>query len=77
VTRESPRNQSYVRKVFRAPEDSPFAVLWADGHADTLSISKLYFSNRDGTEVRVLPYDMKGEWATPKRIFPRDRADPK
>ena len=72
VTRNSPRNHSYVRKVFGAEPDSPFAVLWADGHADKLSISRLYFSNRDGTKVLLLPYDMKGQFATPKTVkFPK------
>ncbi len=68
LTRKSPRNHSYVRKVFGAPADSPFAVLWADGHPDKLSISRLYFANRDGTEVRGLPYDMQDDYATPVAV---------
>ncbi len=72
VTRNSPRNHSYVRKVFNAPPDSPFAMLWADGHPDKLSISRLYFTNCDGSKVRRLPYDMKGEFATPETVkFPK------
>ena len=71
VTRDSPRNHSYVRKVFGAEPDSPFAMLWADGHADKLSVSRLYFANRDGTKVRRLPYDMQDEFATPETVeFP-------
>ncbi len=71
VTRKSPRNHSYVRKVFGATPDAAFAVLWADGHADKLSISRLYFTNREGTRVRCLPYDMKGDYATPEVVtFP-------
>ena len=42
-------------------------MLWADGHADKLSVSRLYFANRDGTQVRRLPYDMPEEFATPKK----------
>ena len=72
VTRNSARNQSYVRKVFNAEPDSPFAVLWADGHADKLSVSRLYFANRDGTIVRRLPYDMKGDFATPETVKSSD-----
>jgi hypothetical protein len=68
VTRNSPRNHSYVRKAFGAAADSPFAMLWADGHADKLSVSRLYFANRDGTQVRCLPYDMDGEFATPEVV---------
>jgi hypothetical protein len=65
VTRNSPRNHSYVRKVLNAEPDSPFFMLWADGHADKLSVSRLYFANRDGTQVRRLPYDMDGQFANP------------
>ena len=68
VTQDSPRNNSYVRKVFNAEPDSPFAMLWADGHADKLSVSRLYFANRAGTKVRRLPYDMKDDFATPETI---------
>jgi len=68
VTRGSPRNHSYVRKVFGAEPDSPFAMLWADGHADKLSVSRLYFANREGTKVRRLPYDMQDEFATPETV---------
>ena len=71
VTQNSPRNHSYVRKVFNAEPDSPFAMFWADGHPDKLSISRLYFTNREGTKVRTLPYDMKGDYATPETVnFP-------
>ncbi|MBN1855221.1 MAG: BNR-4 repeat-containing protein [Pirellulales bacterium] len=68
VTRNSPRNHSYVRRVSNADPESPFAFLWADGHPDKLSISRLYFANRDGTHVRQLPYDMEEDFATPKWI---------
>jgi hypothetical protein len=68
VTRSSPRNHSYVRKVMNAEPDSPFAVLWADGHPDKQSISRIYFSNREGTVVRRLPYDMDEESATPEFV---------
>jgi hypothetical protein len=68
VTRNSPRNHSYVRKVFHAEPSSPFAMLWADGHPDKLSISRLYFANRDGSKVRRLPYDMDDEFATPEMV---------
>jgi hypothetical protein len=66
VTRDSPRNHSYVRKVVGAEPGSPFAVFWADGHADDLSVSRLYFADREGREVRRLPYDMDGDHAVPE-----------
>ncbi|MFO7907174.1 MAG: BNR-4 repeat-containing protein [Planctomycetota bacterium] len=65
VTKDSPRNNSYVRKVMNAEPDSPFAVLWADGHSDKLSVSRLYFADREGKVVRRLPYDMEEDFATP------------
>jgi hypothetical protein len=68
ITDNSPRNHSYVRKVINAPRDSPFYFLWADGHADKYSISKLYFADRTGRVVRELPYTMNGEWAVPKIV---------
>jgi hypothetical protein len=68
VTKDSPRNNSYVRKAIGAEPDSPFAVIWADGHADKLSISRLYFADREGKTVRCLPYDMKEEFATPETV---------
>ncbi|MHB8901242.1 MAG: BNR-4 repeat-containing protein, partial [Thermoguttaceae bacterium] len=72
VTTDSPRNHAYVRKVIGAEPDSPFGILWADGHSDKLSISRLYFADREGKTVRILPYDMEGEFAAPE-IF---RANP-
>ena len=66
VTESSPRNHSYVRKVFGSGPGSPFAVLWADGHSDTISVSRLYFADREGRAVRRLPYDMDGEYAVPE-----------
>ena len=65
VTKDSPRNNSYVRKVIGAEPNSPFGVLWADGHSDKLSISRLYFADLEGKTVRRLPYDMEGDFATP------------
>jgi hypothetical protein len=68
VTQRSPRNHSYVRNVVNAEPGSPFAVLWADGHADKRSISRIYFSNLQGTVVRRLPYDMDGDFAVPETV---------
>ncbi len=68
VTKDSPRNNSYVRKVIGAELDSPFGMLWADGHSDKLSVSRLYFADREGRTVRRLPYDMEEEFATPEVV---------
>ena len=66
VTKDSPRNNSYVRPVVNGHDD--FYALWADGHSDKFSISRLYFCNKQGDRVWRLPYDMEGEFAKPERV---------
>lgn len=58
ITRNSPRNHNYVRKVVNGVD--PFMWFWADGDPDKMSQSVLYFGDSKGN-VRVLPYEMKGE----------------
>ncbi len=65
VTSASARNHSYVRKVLNAPEDSPFFMFWADGHADKFSVSRLYFADREGKRIRRLPYRMDEDFSQP------------
>ena len=55
LTHQSERNHSYARRPLNAHPD--FYAFWADGHADTLSRSALYFTNQQG-QVFQLPYDM-------------------
>ncbi len=66
VTRNSPRNHSYVRPVVNGRDD--FYALWADGHADKFSISRLYFCNKQGDKAWVLPYDMEEDFAKPEPL---------
>ena len=66
VTRGSERNHSYVRRPVNAHAD--FYAFWADGNADELSPSYLYFTNRDGSEVWRLPYDLEGDFARPEPV---------
>ncbi len=44
ITHESPRNHSYVRRPVNAHDD--FYAFWCDGHSDTLSDAKLYYTRR-------------------------------
>ena len=44
------------------------SMLWADGDADKLSISQLYFTNEKCNRVWVLPYEMKKDFEKPVRI---------
>ena len=66
ITRGSSYNQSYARRPVNAQPD--FYAFWADGHADEMSESHLYFTNRAGNKVWELPYDMNAEYASPKRV---------
>ena len=66
VTRGSRLNHSYARRVINGKD--PFVVFWADGHSDQLSESRLYFSDRAGKRVLVLPYDMKQDQAEPQIV---------
>ncbi len=64
LTAESERNHTYVRRPLNAHPD--FYALWADGHARQLSRSCLYFTDREGTQVRRLPPEMNADSAEPE-----------
>lgn len=66
ITQNSPRNHSYARRPLNAHKD--FYAYWADGNADTFSESKLYFTNKKGNKVWMLPYDMENDFEKPLRI---------
>jgi hypothetical protein len=66
LTHNSIRNHSYSRRPLNANPD--FYAFWADGNADQLSESRIYFTNKKGDKTWVLPYDMKSEFANPTRV---------
>lgn len=66
LTRDSPLNHAYARRPVEAHPG--FYAFWADGHPDAHSPSRIYFTDRDGSAVWRLPYDMEGEWAAPERV---------
>ena len=66
LTSESVRNHSYVRRPLDAHKD--FYAYWADGDADKLSESHLYFSNKNGKKIWKLPYNMETGNEKPVRI---------
>ena len=68
VTQNSPRNHGYVRRPVNAHPD--FYGFWADGNPDTLSKSRLYFTNRSGSQVWYLPYDMESPQYSPASLYP-------
>lgn len=66
LTKDSPRNHTYVRRPLNAQPD--FAGVWADGHGRKPSISRLYFTDRKGERAYQLPPVMDGDMATPAPV---------
>ena len=67
LTVKSKRNHSYARRPVNAQKD--FYAFWADGNADSLSISYLYFCNKKGDKVWRLPYTMEKDFEKPAPVF--------
>ncbi|UCC98266.1 MAG: BNR-4 repeat-containing protein [Phycisphaerales bacterium] len=65
LTANSPYNHTYARRPLDAHPD--FYAIWADGHGRKPSQSSLYFCDKRGN-VRVLPREMTGDFATPKLL---------
>ena len=66
ITSNSPRNHAYARRPVSAHPD--FYAFWADGTPDSFSESHLYFTNKDGSQVWELPYEMQEAQAKPKAL---------
>ena len=64
LTHQSSFNHTYCRKPIDAHPD--FYAFWADGHAREPSESRLYFCDKSGERVRMLPPLMHGEFASPE-----------
>ena len=62
LTRNSVYNHSYARRPLHAHPD--FYAMWADGNADKISPSHLYFCDQQG-KVWVLPYRMDKDFEKP------------
>ncbi len=63
ITVNSERNHSYVRRPMNAHPD--FYAYWADGHADEMSESHLWFTNQAGDKLWRLPYGMNEDFTKP------------
>jgi len=59
ITAANERNHFYPRRPLNAHD--PFFAFWADGRADAMSESHLWFCNSDGSRVYRLPWRMEGE----------------
>jgi len=68
ITTNSERNHSYVRRPLNAHPD--FHAYWADGNADELSPSHLWFTNKTGDKLWQLPYTMSDDFEAPKLVTP-------
>lgn len=66
LTSGSLRNHSYVRRPLNASGD--FYAFWADGDAEKLSESHLYFTCKRGDCVWELPYYMAPGMAKPVKV---------
>jgi hypothetical protein len=66
ITANSVRNNSSVRRPVNADKD--FYCYWADGDADKLSVSRIYFTDAKCRKIWVLPYEMKKDFQKPERI---------
>jgi hypothetical protein len=66
ITQNSAANQNYARRPVDARD--PFYAFWADGDPTRLSISHLYFTDREGKRVWRLPYEMTEDTAEPELV---------
>lgn len=64
LTRDSRFNHTYARRPVDAHPD--FYAFWADGNPLEPSASRIYFTDRDGTKVWVLPEKMESDFAQPE-----------
>ena len=70
LTYDSEYNHGYVRRPQDA--DEGFYAFWADGHADQVSPSRLYFCTKDG-KVFMMPAEMTEEWEAPVPVYQKKR----
>ncbi len=59
-------NHTHVRRPVNAHPD--FYAFWADGHARRPSESRLYFTDKTGSNVWRLPFRMSTDFARPEKI---------
>lgn len=64
LTHNSVRNHTYVRRPVNAHPD--FYAFWADGDALQPSQSRLYFTNKTGDAVWMLPAAMREDFEKPR-----------
>lgn len=66
LTRDSRFNHTYARRPVNAHPG--FYAFWADGDTLGPSESRLYFTDRDGSQVWRLPEKMKGDFTAPEVV---------
>ncbi|MFC1607815.1 BNR-4 repeat-containing protein [Candidatus Latescibacterota bacterium] len=76
LTVNSPYNHTYARRPVNAHQD--FYAFWADGHGREMSKSRLYFCDRSGENVYMLPEQMTADFEKPisvaRAAAPNDRS---
>jgi len=70
MSKQLTRNSDYNHTYPKTPVNGhpAFYSLWADGHARQESESRLYFTDRDGSSVWMLPQAMTTEFAEPEVV---------
>ena len=68
LTQGSAFNHGYARRPLHVHPS--FLSFWADGDADALSASRLYFTDRRG-RVFQMPYQMEAAFQRPVRVYSR------
>jgi hypothetical protein len=66
LTQSATVNHTYAKKPIDAHPD--FYAFWADGDTLKPSSSRIYFTNRSGSAVYMLPERMRGAFAKPIRV---------
>ena len=66
ITGNSALNHAYARRPVHAHPG--FYAFWADGNPDEMSESRLYFTNKTGDRVWVLPAEMASDFAEPEPL---------
>ncbi len=64
LTRNSSLNHAYARRPVNAHPD--FYAFWASGNPGEMSESRIYFTNKVGDRVWVLPAEMTSNFAAPE-----------
>lgn len=67
LTKNSKYNHCYARRPQNANPE--FYAFWADGNPSEVSESRLYYTDKGGSNVWVLPYAMTNDYQAPQPLY--------